>query len=69
MTHLSKEETAAQVLAVMQARFERPSLTDIEDILERAKQQARVSTPDGHPNAQPERAPTRLRIARRSEDI
>lgn len=30
MTHLAKEETAAQVLAVMQARFERPSLADIE---------------------------------------
>jgi hypothetical protein len=41
MTQLAEEETAAQVLAVVQARFERPTLIDIEDILDRAKQ-ARV---------------------------
>lgn len=42
MTHLAKEETAAQALAVVQARFERPTLEDIEDVLERAKQRARA---------------------------
>jgi hypothetical protein len=34
MTNLTKEETAAQILAVVQARFERPTLEDIEDVLE-----------------------------------
>jgi hypothetical protein len=38
MTNLSKEEMAAQILAIVQAKFERPSLEDIEDIWERAKQ-------------------------------
>jgi hypothetical protein len=64
MTHLAKEETAAQALAVVQARFERPSLIDIEDILERAKRQARVLAPqpdacDGPPI--PLQVPSRIR--------
>lgn len=45
MTHLSKEETAAQVIALIQAKFERPNLCDVEDILDRARQQARQASP------------------------
>jgi hypothetical protein len=65
MTHLSKEEMAAQVLAVLQARFERPSLEDIDDILERAKLHARVAAQHG--GDQPEPVQSRLRILRLRE--
>jgi hypothetical protein len=41
MTNLDKEQTAAQIVALVRARFERPRLSDIEDILERSKLQAR----------------------------
>jgi hypothetical protein len=56
MTHLSKEETAAHVLALIQAKFERPDRCDVEDIMDRARQQAQQAFPvfrvDG---GQPER--------------
>ena len=61
MTNLAKEEAAAQALAVVQARFERPTLEDVEDVLERAKQQARVAAPGGGDD-QPVPAQSRLQI-------
>jgi hypothetical protein len=51
MTNLAKEETAAQVLAVIQAKFERPQLPEILDILKRAEQQATASLPQQIPDA------------------
>ena len=66
MTHLAKEEVAAQVLGVVQARFERPPLVDIEDILERAKQQARVAARAGDDD-QLVPAQSQLRILRRTD--
>jgi hypothetical protein len=43
MTNLSREETAAHVLAVIQAKFERPSVDVVVDILQRAERQATAS--------------------------
>ena len=68
MTHLSKEETAAQVLALIQARFERPTPGEVEDILNRARQQARSSAPASDDD-QLGRARSPLRILRRSDPI
>jgi hypothetical protein len=42
MTHLVREQTAAQIIALIQARFERPGLDDVDDILDLAKQQVRA---------------------------
>jgi hypothetical protein len=66
MTHLSKEETAAQILAVIQAKFERPSASEIEDILDRARQQLHSSAPALQP-CPPERERFQLRILRRPD--
>ncbi|MGA2038387.1 MAG: hypothetical protein ABSH42_03845 [Bryobacteraceae bacterium] len=52
MTDREKDELAAQVLAVMRARFDPPSAADTEDILERARRQAQA------PPAVPAPAPT-----------
>ena len=41
MDLIKREELASQVLAVIQAAFERPKLNDIELVLESAKRQAR----------------------------
>jgi len=41
MTNLAKEQTAAQIVARVRARFERPELSDVYDILGRSKLQAR----------------------------
>lgn len=42
MTHLAKEQTAAQIIALIQARFEHPNLSDVEDVLDRVTQQIRA---------------------------
>ena len=49
MTHLVKEETAAQALAVIKSRFQKPEPDEVLDILERAKRQAQASRDDGEP--------------------
>lgn len=68
MTNLAKEEAAAQALAVVQARFERPSIEDVEDVLERAKQQARVAA-RADDSVQPAPAQSPLRILPRHGSI
>lgn len=45
MTNAEKEECASQALAVIQAKFSRPPLDDVLDILRRAGQQAIASAP------------------------
>jgi hypothetical protein len=45
MTDREKDELAAQVLAIMQARFDPPGPDDTEDILERARRLAQAPAP------------------------
>ena len=45
MTPLAKEQTAVQILAMTQASLEQPSVEDVIDILERAKEYAASSAP------------------------
>ena len=49
MTDREKDELAAQVLAVMRARFDPPGPDDTEDILERARRQAQAPVPAPRP--------------------
>ncbi len=45
MDSIRREELASQVLAVIQATFERPKINDIKLVLESAEQQARAICP------------------------
>jgi len=58
MTDRAKDEVAAQVLAVIGARFERPGAEDTGDILDRARRlaRARPPTPGDAPSRTSERA-------------
>jgi hypothetical protein len=42
MNSIRREELASQVVAVIQATFERPTIQDLELVLESAKYQARA---------------------------
>jgi hypothetical protein len=44
MTHLFKEEVAAQVVAVINAKFEKLTLEDIDDVLKRAYSQVKATS-------------------------
>jgi hypothetical protein len=57
MTDREKDELAAQVLAVMQARFDPPGPDDTEDILERARRQAQAPVPAPVPVSVPAAVP------------
>lgn len=53
MTDREKDSLAAQVLAVIRARFDPPGLADTEDILERARRQVQPPTPAPAPVSAP----------------
>jgi len=53
MTDREKDELAAQVLAVIRARFDPPGPADTEDILERARRQAQMPVPAPRPASAP----------------
>ncbi|MGA3260682.1 MAG: hypothetical protein ABSE35_17515 [Bryobacteraceae bacterium] len=57
MTDREKDELAAQVLAVMRARFDPPGAADTEDILERARRQAQAPPPASVPAPVPGAVP------------
>ena len=56
MTDREKDELAAQVLAVIRARFDPPGPADIADILERARHEAEAPVPASPPTPVPEAA-------------
>ncbi|MGB9459101.1 MAG: hypothetical protein WCB12_23865 [Bryobacteraceae bacterium] len=57
MTDREKDSLAAQVLAVIRARFDPPGLADTEDILDRARRQAQAPPPAPAPVPVPSTPP------------
>ena len=57
MTDREKDESAAQILAILRARFDPPGAADTEDILERVRRQAQAPPPVSVPAPVPGAVP------------